>query len=77
MRPSFLTTSRDEVLYQAKLHPEQYSNTFSDAQIKQLHDSLIQVCTIAVETLADSSKFPEDCKYPFDYDQIALTPKKG
>ncbi|KAH7028320.1 putative Formamidopyrimidine-DNA glycosylase [Macrophomina phaseolina] len=50
----------DEVLYQAKIHPEQYSNTFNDAQIKSLHDSLIKVCTVACETLADSEKFPED-----------------
>ncbi|KAK0659893.1 Formamidopyrimidine-DNA glycosylase [Lasiodiplodia hormozganensis] len=50
----------DEVLYQAKIHPEQYSNTFSDTQIKQLHDALIYVCGLACETLADSDKFPED-----------------
>ncbi|KAF2813247.1 uncharacterized protein BDZ99DRAFT_438256 [Mytilinidion resinicola] len=50
----------DEVLYQAKLHPEQYSNTFSDEQIQRLHDSLIDVCTTACTTLADSEKFPEN-----------------
>ncbi|OMP88113.1 Formamidopyrimidine-DNA glycosylase [Diplodia seriata] len=50
----------DEVLYQAKIHPEQYSNTFSDAQIKQLHDALMYVCDLACETLAESDKFPED-----------------
>ena len=50
----------DEVLYQAKLHPEQYSNTFSEEQIKNLHHAIIDVCTIAVETLAESAKFPED-----------------
>lgn len=50
----------DEVLYQAKIHPEQYSNTFSDQQIKDLHDALIYVCTTACDTLADSDKFPEN-----------------
>ncbi|ORY07791.1 NMDA receptor-regulated protein 1-domain-containing protein [Clohesyomyces aquaticus] len=50
----------DEIMYQARLHPEQYSNTFSDAQVKQLHDAMIYVCKTAVETLADSEKFPED-----------------
>jgi formamidopyrimidine-DNA glycosylase len=49
----------DEILYQARIHPEQYSNTFDDEQIKRLHDSLISVCTTAVETLADSEQFPE------------------
>lgn len=50
----------DEIMYQAKLHPEQYSNTFDEQQIKQLHDALISVTTTACETLADSSQFPED-----------------
>ncbi|KAF2745436.1 putative Formamidopyrimidine-DNA glycosylase [Sporormia fimetaria CBS 119925] len=50
----------DEILYQARLHPEQYSNTFSDEQIKQLHDAMMYVCKTAVEVHADSDKFPED-----------------
>lgn len=58
----------DEVLYQARIHPEQYSNTFSDAQLKTLHDSLILVCTTAVDLLAESSRFPETwlMKYRWD-----------
>lgn len=58
----------DEVLYQARIHPEQYSNTFTDSQIKDLHGALIGVCTTAVETLADSKQFPEDwiMKYRWD-----------
>ncbi|KAI9691816.1 MAG: hypothetical protein M1822_007888 [Bathelium mastoideum] len=50
----------DEILYQARIHPEQYSNTFTDSQVKALHHSLVYVCAVAVETLADSSKFPDD-----------------
>jgi hypothetical protein len=46
-------------MYQAKLHPEQYSNTFSDGQIKRLHDAIIYVCKTSVEANADSDKFPE------------------
>ncbi|KAF2486828.1 hypothetical protein BDY17DRAFT_292181 [Neohortaea acidophila] len=58
----------DEVLYQARVHPEQYCNTFGDEQIKTLHDALIGVCTLAVETLADSKQFPADwiMKYRWD-----------
>lgn len=58
----------DEILYQARIHPEQYSNTLSEGQIKALHEALISVCTIAVETLADSKKFPDDwiMKYRWD-----------
>lgn len=47
-------------MYHAKLHPEQYSDTFSPAQLKQLHSSILYVCQTAVETLADSEKFPND-----------------
>ena len=50
----------DELLYNARIHPEQYSNTLSDDQITQLHKSLHYVCDLAVETLADSSKFPKE-----------------
>ncbi|KAK8174848.1 Formamidopyrimidine-DNA glycosylase N-terminal domain-containing protein [Phyllosticta citribraziliensis] len=50
----------DEVLYQAHLHPEQYSNTFSDSQVSDLHAALMHVCGIACSTLADSSKFPQN-----------------
>lgn len=58
----------DEVLYQARIHPEQYSNTFNEAQIKDLHGALTGVCTIAVETLADSKQFPDTwlMKYRWD-----------
>lgn len=49
----------DEVLYQARIHPEQYSNTFSTEQVQRLHDSLANVCQTACDALADSSKFPE------------------
>jgi formamidopyrimidine-DNA glycosylase len=50
----------DEILYQARLHPEQYSNTFSDEEIGRLRDSLLDVTGIACSTLADSTKFPEN-----------------
>ena len=50
----------DELLYHARIHPEQYSNTLSKAQIKQLHTSIHHVCGTAVSTLSDSSKFPEE-----------------
>nr|POE47487.1 formamidopyrimidine-dna glycosylase [Quercus suber] len=50
----------DETLYQARLHPEQYSNTFSQEQTKRLWDALMHVCTTAVECLGDSKLFPKD-----------------
>ncbi|KAJ4349283.1 hypothetical protein N0V95_004713 [Ascochyta clinopodiicola] len=58
----------DETMYQARLHPEQYSNTFSDEQVKRLHDAIMYVCDTAVGTLAESDKFPQDwlMKYRWD-----------
>lgn len=47
-------------MYGAAIHPEQYSNTLSDDQLKKLHKSLIFVCSTAVETQSDSSRFPDD-----------------
>lgn len=52
--------NRDEILFQAKIHPEQYTNSLSDAQLEQLHRSVLEICNIAVDTLADQSKFPEN-----------------
>lgn len=55
-----LIDTRDEILYHSKIHPEQYSNTLTDGQIRQLHTSIDYVCTTSVEVLADSEQFPED-----------------
>lgn len=50
----------DEILYHAKIHPEQYSNTLQESQIKALHASIHYVCSTAIGVLADSEKFPEN-----------------
>lgn len=55
-----LTDNSDEILYHSKIHPEQYSNTLTDEQIKQLHTSIDYVCTTSVGVLADSEQFPEE-----------------
>ncbi|OJD14805.1 formamidopyrimidine-DNA glycosylase [Emergomyces pasteurianus Ep9510] len=48
----------DEVLYHAKIHPEQYCNTIPEAQIEQLHTSINYVCSTSVDLLGDSELFP-------------------
>jgi len=50
----------DEVLFQARLHPEQYCDDFDDAQAKKLFKAICHVCQIAVDKLGDSDQFPED-----------------
>ncbi|CAG8906591.1 unnamed protein product [Penicillium egyptiacum] len=49
----------DEILYHAKIHPEQYSNTLNADQIKELHSAIHYVCSTSIGVLADSEKFPE------------------
>ncbi|EFX01148.1 formamidopyrimidine-DNA glycosylase [Grosmannia clavigera kw1407] len=50
----------DEVLFQARLHPEQYCDEFDGAQVKQLYTSICHVCRTAVDLLGDSDRFPDD-----------------
>lgn len=49
----------DEVLYHAKLHPEQYCDDFNDDQVKELYKAIRYVCQLAVDKLGDSDEFPE------------------
>ena len=49
----------DETLYQAKLHPEQYCDQFSDEQIATLYKMIRYVCQTAVDKLGDSDEFPK------------------
>ena len=56
---TILILSSDEILYQAALHPEIYTNSLTKAQISRLYKSLVDVTSLAVETLADETKFPE------------------
>ena len=50
----------DEIMFQARLHPEQYSDEFSDDDISKLYKAIVYVCDTAVENLGDSDKFPSD-----------------
>jgi formamidopyrimidine-DNA glycosylase len=59
----------DEVLYQAKLHPEQYCDDFSDEQIKQLYESIRHVCQFAVDKLGDSDQFPKSWLFHYRWDK--------
>lgn len=49
----------DETLYQAKLHPEQYCDSFSDGEIHTLWKNVRYVCQTAVDKLGDSDEFPD------------------
>ncbi|KAG1769645.1 hypothetical protein EDD22DRAFT_770939, partial [Suillus occidentalis] len=48
----------DEILYQAKVHPEQRCNTLQQTQVEALHREVADVCRIAVDANADDDKYP-------------------
>lgn len=50
----------DEVLWQARLHPEQLLSELQPQHVEALHAALQHVVQVAVAANADSSKFPED-----------------
>lgn len=50
----------DEIIYQARLHPEQHCDEFDDNDVATLYKAVKYVCDTAVELLGDSDKFPGD-----------------
>ncbi|OJT13229.1 hypothetical protein TRAPUB_10248 [Trametes pubescens] len=50
----------DEILYHARVHPEERCNALSDEQLAALFKQTSEVCRIAVSVNADDSKFPDD-----------------
>ena len=70
--PTILTSlllGSDEILYNAQIHPEQYSNTLSAAQVSQLHKSLHYVISHAVDTLVEWDLFPETWLFKHRWDK--------
>ncbi|KAF8213641.1 Formamidopyrimidine-DNA glycosylase H2TH domain-containing protein [Mycena galopus ATCC 62051] len=50
----------DEILYNARVHPEQRCNSLADEQLIALHHQTSNVCETAVSVDADDSQFPEN-----------------
>ncbi|KAI5124478.1 hypothetical protein M0805_008360 [Coniferiporia weirii] len=50
----------DEILYHARIHPEQKCHTLTTLQMTTLHQKMTYVCQTAVSVNADSTKFPMD-----------------
>ncbi|KAK9816949.1 hypothetical protein WJX72_007331 [[Myrmecia] bisecta] len=64
----------DEVLYQARIHPEQPAATLAEQQVEQLHHFMQHVPQTAVDAGADSAKMPADWLFHRKWDQ-RNTPK--
>ena len=65
------------VLYQACIHPEQYSNTLPKDALKTLHEKIHSVTTTAANVLGDSSKFPADWLFSYRWGKSNYRGKKG
>jgi len=50
----------DEILYQAKIHPESKVEDMSEKQVKSVYDSMKKVIEVAIENDAVYRDFPED-----------------
>lgn len=50
----------DEILYQAMIHPAQYTNTLTEKELDDMYYKMKFICETAVEAEADENKFPDD-----------------
>ncbi|KAI8921238.1 DNA glycosylase/AP lyase [Powellomyces hirtus] len=55
----------DEILYQARVHPAQRTNTLTPAEIKALYEQTQFIMKTAVKFNADGNQFPVDWLYHF------------
>lgn len=76
MKVSCRDISLIAVLYQARIHPEQYSNTLPTEALKTLHETIHIVTTTAANVLGDSSKFPEDWLFSYRWGKSSYRGKK-
>jgi formamidopyrimidine-DNA glycosylase len=64
-------------LYQAAIHPEQYSNTLPQEALKTLHQTIHSVTTTAANVLGDSSQFPSDWLFSYRWGKSKTSGKES
>lgn len=50
----------DEVLFQARIHPETAASALSSGELEALRQAVVDVCALAVSVGADDKQFPPD-----------------
>ena len=55
----------DEVLYQARVHPESSASALDAEAVRRLHKAIVDVLALAVKVEADHTKFPSDWLFHF------------
>jgi formamidopyrimidine-DNA glycosylase len=66
----------DEVLYQSRIHPEQAANSLSTEKIEILHKIIKEVCHVACDVDADSTRMPESWLFHHRWGKGAATKAK-
>ncbi|KAJ3106859.1 hypothetical protein HDU96_008071 [Phlyctochytrium bullatum] len=59
----------DEVLYNAKIHPAQRTQTLLDTELQALHESIQHVIRTACDVNADSDQFPPTWLFHYRWDK--------
>ena len=55
----------DEVLFQARVHPERTCDSLGEAEVRRVYDAVRDVCVTAVDVLGDSDKFPKNWLFSY------------
>lgn len=55
----------DEVLYQARVHPESSASVLDAEAVRRLHAAIVSVLALAVKVEADHSQFPREWLFHF------------
>ncbi|KAI0733938.1 AtMMH-1 [Fomitopsis betulina] len=59
----------DEILYHARVHPEERCSGLDGSQLQALHTQISEICRIAVEANADDTQFPGDWLFKHRWDK--------
>lgn len=59
----------DEVLYQARVHPETRASALSEDHCVRLHETIQQVLSVSIGVNADSSQFPDSWLFHVRWDK--------
>lgn len=50
----------DEILYQARIHPEQAGKTLTEQETETLYKTLVEICEFVVQVEGNTQKFPDN-----------------
>jgi formamidopyrimidine-DNA glycosylase len=60
-----VSTTRLQVLYQSRIHPEVVGANMDEAQLKALHDAIKVVLDVSIAVDSEAAKLPPDWLFHF------------